>query len=73
MDKMTEEKALAALEREKARFKRQNEWTAQNYERQTVTLPKGTKEKIMSTGEKSVNGLVNRLIKEFLEDHQPHE
>lgn len=57
----------------KKRNKRQNEWTAANYERQTITLPNGTRERILATGEKSVNGLVNRLIKEFLEDHQPHE
>lgn len=67
MDKITQEKALAALEREKARFKRQNEWTAANYERQTVTLPKGTKEKLLAAGEKSINGCINRLVKEYLE------
>lgn len=70
MDKETQEKALAALEREKARFKRQNEWTAQNYERQTVTLPKGTKEKIKSYTGESVNGYINRLVKEDLEKRE---
>jgi hypothetical protein len=70
MDKVTQEKALAALEREKARFKRQNEWTAANYERQTVTLPKGTKEKILASGEKSVNGFINRIIKEYFENQE---
>lgn len=49
------------------RNKRQNTWIAQNYERQTVTLPNGTKEKILASGEKSVNGLINRLVKEYLE------
>ena len=51
----------------KKRNKRQNEWTAANYERQTITLPNGTKEKILAAGEKSVNGFINRLVKEYLE------
>lgn len=65
MDRETQEKALRALEREKARYKRQNAWTAEKYDRQTVTLPKGTKEKIMKTGE-SVNGFINRIVSEEL-------
>ena len=67
MDKETQEKALAALERERARFKRQNAWTAQNYERQSITLPIGTKERIKAAGENSMNGYINRLILEDLE------
>ena len=67
MDKETELKALAALERERARFKRQNAWTAQNYERQSITLPIGTKERIKAAGENSMNGYINRLILEDLE------
>ena len=66
MDKEIEKKALQALEREKKRFKYQNEWTAANYERQTVTLPKGTKERIKATGAASVNGYINNLIIEDL-------
>jgi len=67
MDKETEKKALAALERQKAQYKRQNEWTAQNYERQTVTMPNGTKARIKAVTHESVNGYINRLIKEDLE------
>ena len=70
MDKETEKKALAALEREKARFKRQNEWTAQNYERQTITLPKGTKDKIKAFTGESVNGYINRLVREDLQKRE---
>lgn len=70
MDKATQEKALAALEREKARFKRQNEWTAANYERQTVTLPKGTKDRIKKLVGESVNGYINRLVKEDLKKRE---
>ncbi len=47
-------------------FKKQNEWIKDNYERQSITFPKGTKEKIKARGE-SVNGFVNRLVKEELE------
>ena len=67
MDKEMEKKALQALEREKKRFQRQNEWTAANYERQTVTLPKGTKDRIKAAGVGSVNGYINKLVKEDLE------
>lgn len=70
MNKDIEQKALAALEREKARFKRQNEWTAQNYERQTITLPKGTKDRIKAATNESVNGYINRLVKEDLEKRE---
>ena len=67
MDKELEKRALKALERQTAQYKRQNEFIKDNYDRQTVTLPKGTKEKIKARGE-TVNGLVNRLIKEYLNE-----
>lgn len=67
MDKETEKRALQALEREKKRFKYQNEWTAANYERQTVTMPKGTKERIKAAGVGSVNGYINKLVADDLE------
>ena len=70
MNKDIEKKALAALEREKARFKRQNEWTAQNYERQTITLPKGTKDRVKAVTNESMNGYINRLVKEDLEKRE---
>ena len=67
MDKQTQEKALKALEREKKRYKMQNEWIAENRERQTVTLPKGTKERIKKAGFSSVNGYINQLIADDLQ------
>jgi len=70
MNKDTEKRALAALEREKARYKRQNEWTAQNYERQTVTMPNGTKARIKAVTNESINGYINRLIKEDLQKRE---
>lgn len=67
MDKELEKRALKALEKQTAQYKRQNEYIKNNYERQTVTLPKGTREKIKAKGE-TVNGLINRLVKEYLNE-----
>ena len=67
MDKELEERALKALEKQTKQYKRQNEFLKNNYDRQTVTLPKGTKEKIKARGE-TVNGLINRLVKEYLNE-----
>lgn len=56
-----------ALDRQRKQYKRQNEYIETKYDRCTVTLPKGTRDAIKASGE-SVNGLVNRLVKEWL-DH----
>mgnify|MGYP003581754543 CR=1 FL=1 len=42
-------------------YKRQNKFIKENYDRVSVTLPKGTKERILATGE-SVNGFLCRLV-----------
>lgn len=63
MDRETEKKALAALERQKKQYQRQNNYIKENFERVSVTLPKGTREKIKKTGQ-TVNGFINNLIKE---------
>lgn len=60
LDRLREREAKA-----KARFKRQNEAIKEKYERITVTVPKGTKERILETGE-SLNGYINRIIQENL-------
>ena len=44
-------------------YKRQNEFIKENYDRVSVTLPKGTKERIQATGE-SVNGFLCRLVEQ---------
>ena len=54
-------------EEKKNQFTRQNEWIAKNRERQSVTLPLGTKDKIKRLTGESVNGFINRIIKEELE------
>ena len=47
-------------------YKRQNEFIKENYDRVSVTLPKGTKERILATGE-SVNKFINRLAEQELQ------
>ena len=53
------------LENLNARYKKQNEAIREKYDRVSVTLPKGTKERITETG-KSINGLINELVIDYL-------
>ena len=46
-------------------YKRQNDHIREHYDRVSVTLPKGTKEKITATGQ-SINGFINQAIIEKL-------
>ena len=57
-DKMTGKEAKERLEKQ---YKRQNEHIKENYDRISITLPKGTKERIKSKGE-SINGYITRLV-----------
>lgn len=50
-----------AIERLEKQYKRQNEHIKENYDRVSVTLPKGTKERIKATGE-SINGFIIRSV-----------
>lgn len=61
MDKETEKKALAALDRQRKQYARQNDYIKNNFERVSVTLPKGTKDKIKKTGQ-TVNGFINKVV-----------
>jgi len=65
MDKETQKKALEALERQRKQYQRQNDFIKENYERVSVTLPKGTKDKIKETGQ-TVNGYINKVVMEGL-------
>ena len=47
-------------------FKRQNEFIKENYDRVSVTLPKGTKDRIKAQG-LSINGYINKLVLEDLD------
>lgn len=61
-----EKKLIEAGLKQQARAKRQNEKAKENWDCISCRLPKGTKDRITAAGE-SVNGLVNRLVLEFLE------
>ena len=50
-----------AKERLEKQYKRQNEHIKENYDIISITLPKGTKERIKSKGE-SINGYITRLV-----------
>lgn len=54
-----------AKKRIERQYKRQNEHIKNNYDRVSVTLPKGTKDRILASGE-SLNGYINRLIEKDL-------
>ena len=45
MDKETEKKALAALDRQRKQYARQNNYIKDNYERVSVTFPKAQKKR----------------------------
>ncbi|MCR5083856.1 MAG: hypothetical protein K6B15_10335 [Parasporobacterium sp.] len=55
-----------ALQQEKERQKKNYEYRKNKYDYQSIALPAGTKDAIQARGE-TVNGLVNRLVKEYLE------
>ena len=50
-----------ARERLEKQYRRQNEHIKENYDRISITLPKGTKERIKSKGE-SINGYITRIV-----------
>ena len=66
MDKETEKRALQALERQKKQYKRQNAYIENTFDRVSVTLPKGTKDRIKAAGVGSVNGYINKLVADDL-------
>lgn len=59
---MTGKEAQKRLEKQ---YKRQNEHIKENYDRVSITLPKGTKDIIKSRGE-TVNAYINRLVNDDL-------
>lgn len=62
-------KAADAKKTLEKQYKRQNEYIRSNYDRVSVTLPKGTKDQITATGE-SLNGFINQAIADRLESIQ---
>lgn len=55
------------IENYKSRVKRQNEKAKENYDRISVTLPKGTKDRIQAQG-LTINGFVNQLVLDKLDE-----
>ena len=55
------------IENYKKRIKRQNEKAKENYDRISVMLPKGTKDRIQAQG-LTINGFVNQLVLEKLDE-----
>lgn len=53
-------------------YKRQNEYIKNTFDRVSVTLPKGTKERITATGE-SINGFINRVVVQELQRLEDQE
>ena len=64
--------AIERVERQQKRIKRQNEHIKENYDRVSVTLPKGTKERIQAQG-LTVNGYINELVLEDLKRREGKE
>lgn len=54
----------------KARYKAQNDYNKENYERIAVMAPKGTKERIKAIGEKSINSFVIASLLRALDDRE---
>lgn len=55
------------IENYKSRVKRQNEKAKVNYDRISVMLPKGTKDRIQAQG-LTINGFVNQLVLDKLDE-----
>ena len=63
---MDGKQAIKVLQKQ---YRRQNEYIKQNYDRVSITLPKGTKDRIQAAGE-TANGLIKRLVLNWLDTHQ---
>lgn len=55
------------IENYKSRVKRQNEKAKESYDRISVMLPKGTKDRIQAQG-LTINGFVNQLVLDKLDE-----
>lgn len=64
-----DKKLLEFAKNAKDRKKKANEKQYDSFDRVSVVLPKGTKERITATG-KSINGLINELVLAYLENEK---
>lgn len=60
-----DKKLLEFAKNAKDRKKKANEKQYYSFDRVSVVLPKGTKDRITATG-KSINGLINELVIDYL-------
>lgn len=66
-DEKSTEKAEKALKTLQKQYKRQNKYISETFDRISVTLPKGTKERIKNAGF-TVNGFINEVVLSALDD-----
>ena len=65
MEKELKEKAMEALKKQEKQYKRQNAYIKEAFDRVSVALPKGTKDRITATGE-SINAFINAAVADRL-------
>lgn len=53
-----------------AHIRATTKWEKENYDKVLVRFPKGTKDKIINSGAKSVNGYIVEAVKEKLTKNQ---
>ena len=63
---MDGKKAIETLQK---RYKRQNDYIKNSFDRVSITLPKGTKDRIKANGY-SINGLINELVIGWLNEQE---
>ena len=63
---------IEQAERYREQVRRQNEASKKNWDTVSCRLPKGVKNRVRECGE-SVNGLINSLVLQWLEDHERKE
>ena len=64
------EKEKEQLVKLKVRYKKQNDKIKNNYDRISVTLPKGKKEEITRKTGKSINSFINELVENELKKYE---
>ena len=67
------DKDIKQLERLKERYKKQNDSIKNNYDRISVTLPKGMKEEIKTKTGKSINSFINELVENELKKYNSNQ
>lgn len=70
MNRKTDAEKLDSLYK---RYDRQNEYIKNNYDRISVTFPKGTKERIKNAGFPSVNAFINEVVASALKQLENRE